>query len=319
MHFSEFSELLTLERRVEEATDWRHRPDNAYVQDGLALVSKVDATSLDVKAAIRRSVDMIGGFRRSLSPGDRVLIKPNFNSGDPLPAATDLSFLVAVVELLREAGMAEIAVGDRSGWPALPTSGVMEKLGVTAAMAELGVETIPFDDGQWMDVEAGPDARWWRRIAMPSALKRFDKLVYLPCLKTHRLAGFTASLKLNVGLAHPAEMPNLHADFRLGRVDEPMYLKMLELCLPVGPDLIVMDARKAFVTEGPVSGETVEPGFVMASGDRIAIDVEGVKLLQQWPRNNQVQMPVWEIPLIQRAVELGLGAANEGEYRVIAG
>ncbi|HEX9006646.1 MAG TPA: hypothetical protein VF889_05095, partial [Bacteroidota bacterium] len=104
MHFSEFSELLTLEKKVEETTDWRHRPDNVYVSDGLALVSRVDATGADLKATIRKSVDLIGGFGRALSPGDRVFIKPNFNSADPLPAATDLSFLVAVIELLREAG-----------------------------------------------------------------------------------------------------------------------------------------------------------------------------------------------------------------------
>ena len=317
MRYASFSELLTLEKGVEETTDWQHRPENSYVQDGRALVSKVQADGRDLKEAIRASVDLIGGFQRVLKPGDWVFIKPNFNSPDPAPAATDVQFLAAVIQLLREAGVREIALGDRSGWPSLPTSDVMEKLGVFAMAKDLGVEAIPFDDEPWMDVRMGSEAQWWKKVAMPQALKRFDKFIYLPCLKTHRLAGFTGSLKLNVGLTHTAEMPHLHADFRLGRVQEPMYLKMLEFCLPAGPDLIIMDARKAFVTGGPISGELVEPGIVMASGDRIAIDVEGVRILQQYPRDNHLQVPVWDMPLIRRAVELGLGVASEAEYRVV--
>ncbi len=317
MKFNDFSEVIALEKKVEETTEWRHRPENVYVQDGLSLVSKVDAAGRDLKASIKKSVDLIGGFRRSLSPGDRVLLKANFNSADPLPAATDLDFFVATVQLLQAEGITDLAVGDRSGWPALPTHGVMEKLGILSAARELGVRALPFDDGLWMDVKMGPESRWWDKVTMPQTLKEFDRIVYLCCLKTHRLAGFTGSLKLSVGLTHTAEMPHLHADFRLGRVQEPMYLKMLELCLPVGPDLILMDARRAFVTGGPVSGEMVEPGIIMASGDRIAIDVEGVKILQQYPRDNHVQMPVWEMPLIRRAVELGLGASSEAEYRVV--
>ncbi len=317
----QFEDVLKMKKVVSEASTWRHRPENVYQSDGLALVSKISATGRDLKAAIKESVDLIGGFRKSLSPSDRVLIKPNFNSGDPLPAATDLQFLVAVVQLLQEEGITDVTVGERSGWPSMPTAGVMEKLGVFAAAKETGFKVINFDDGAWMDVELGEKAKWWNgKVTFPTSLKQFDKMVYLPCMKAHRLAGFTMSLKLNVGLSHPADMPYMHADFRLGRTNEPMYPKMLELCLPAGPDLIIMDGRKAFVTEGPMNGELVEPGVILASGDRIALDVEGVKILQQYPRDaNLLQSPVWEMALIRYAVELGLGVRSEDEYRVVGG
>ncbi len=314
----QWDDILHIERVVDEVTDWRHRPENAYTREGLALVSKVSATGKELKAAIKESVDLIGGFRKALSPGDRVLIKPNYNSADPLPAATDLSFLVAVIELLQDEGITDLTVGERSGWPALPTHDVLEKMGVLAASKEMGFRVITFDDGPWMDVELGTKAQWWNgKVAFHKSLKEFDKIVYLPCMKTHFLASFTGSLKLNVGMTHPAEMPYMHADFRGGKPEEPMYLKMLELGLAVGPDLIIMDGRKAFVTEGPVKGETVEPGVILASGDRIALDVEEVKVLQQYPRGNQVQMPVWQMPLIRRAIELGLGVSSEAEYQVV--
>lgn len=89
------------------------------------------------------------------------------------------------------------------------------------------------------------------------------------------------------------------------------------LNLALTPDLIIMDGRKSFVTEGPAKGEVVEPGVIFASGDPIALDVEGLKVPQSYPRENLIQGPIWEMPLIVRAVELGLGAKSKADYRVL--
>lgn len=313
-----WEELLAMERRVDEVNEWRHCPVNVYTRDGLALVSKVSTETRELKPALKEAIDMIGGLRKSLSPEDRVLLKANFNSADPFPASTDPEFLTAVVELLREEGISNLTLGERSGWPWMPTADVLEKAGIFKLAKELELPVINFDLGSWMDVKPGPQAKWWDKIAYTAALKDFDKIVYLPCLKTHFLAGFTMSLKLAVGLTHPVEMIYMHADFRGGKTDEPMYLKMIELNLPVAPDLILLDGRKAFVTEGPSKGEMVEPNVIMASGDRVALDVEAIKVLQAYPRDNKIQQPVWENPVIARAVELGLGVKSEADYKLLS-
>jgi uncharacterized protein (DUF362 family) len=311
-------EFLKMERAVEEENDWRHRPSNVYMRDGQALVSKVSTANRDLKAAVKEAVDRIGGVRLALNPWDRVLLKANFNSDDPYPASTDLAFLAAVVELLREEEITNLTLGERSGWPWMPTAHVLEEMHVFETAKALSLPVINFDSGPWMDVRLGEQAKWWQKAGFNQSLKDFDKIVYLPCMKHHFLAGFTMSLKLTVGLTHPVDMQYMHADHDFGKTDEPMYLKMLELSLAVGPDLIIMDGRKSFVTGGPDNGEVVEPNVVLASGDRIAIDVEGVKVLQSYPRDNSLTAPVWEMPLICRAVELGLGVASEAQYRVIA-
>ncbi|MGI5835458.1 MAG: hypothetical protein ACOX87_03060 [Chloroflexota bacterium] len=41
-------------------------------------------------------------------------------------------------------------------------------------------------------------------------------------------------------------------------------------------------------------------------------------MLQAYPRDNKIQQPVWEIPAIARAVELGLGASSEADYRLLS-
>lgn len=312
-------EFLATERVVDEENEWRHRPENAYVRDGKALVSIVSTVDRDVIKAIEEACDLIGGVRKALNPEDRVLLKANFNSDDPYPASTDLGFLAAVVELLREEGITNLTLGERSGWPWMPTARVLEAMGVFQAAKELDLPVIDFDTGPWMDVRLGEKAKWWTKAGYHKSLKEFDKFVFLPCMKHHFLARFTMSLKLVVGVTHHVDMQYMHADFDQGKKDEPMEPKMIELSLPLGPDLIIMDGRKSFVTGGPDTGEIVEPKVILASGDRVAIDVEGVKILQSYPWDNLLQMPVWELPVIKRAVELNLGVSSEDDYEVLTG
>ena len=312
-------EFLVTERVVDEENEWRHRPENVYVRDGKALVSIVSTVDRDVIKAIQEACDLIGGVRKGLNPEDRVLLKANFNSDDPYPASTDLGFLAAVVELLRGEGITNLTLGERSGWPWMPTSRVLDAMGVFQAAKELDLPVIDFDIGPWMDVRLGEKAKWWTKAAYHKSLKEFDKFVFLPCMKHHFLARFTMSLKLVVGVTHHVDMQYMHADHNQGKKDEPMELKMIELSLPLGPDLIIMDGRKSFVTGGPDTGEIVEPKVILASGDRVAIDVEGAKIIQSYPRDNLLQMPVWELPVIKRGVELNLGVSSEDGYEVLTG
>jgi uncharacterized protein (DUF362 family) len=226
--------------------------------------------------------------------------------------------LAAVVEVLREEGITNLTLGERSGFAWMPTAQVLERLGVFRVARELDLPVIDFDAGPWMDVKLDERARWWGKVAYHQTLKEFDKFVFLPIMKHHCLSRFTMSLKLIVGMTHPADMRYLHADFDQRKRNEPMEAKLVELNLPLAPDLIIMDGRKSFVNDGPHQGELAEPQVILASGDRIAIDVEGVRILQSYRCNNLLQMPVWELPTIRRAVELGLGVRNGSEYVVMA-
>jgi len=78
-----------------------------------------------------------------------------------------------------------------------------------------------------------------------------------------------------------------------------------------------MDARKCFVSRGPEAGEIKEPNLIFASQDRIAIDVEGLKVLKSYKAKNKLNLPLWEFPQIKRAVELELGVKSEEEYRLV--
>ncbi len=47
---------------------------NPFVKDGKPLVSKIDAPE-SAKQGILKAVDAIGGFRRIISEGDKVLVE----------------------------------------------------------------------------------------------------------------------------------------------------------------------------------------------------------------------------------------------------
>ncbi len=55
----------------------------------------------------------------------------------------------------------------------------------------------------------------------------------------------------------------------------------------------------------------------MASNDRVAIDVEGIKILQSYNAKNKLNKSPWELPTIKMAAELNIGSRNEHDYIVI--
>lgn len=308
-------QLLAMERELDEVVEWRHRLGNKYLRDGKSLVAKVRTDGLDIKEAVRRAVERIGGFTKALSPGERVLLKANFNSDDPFPASTSLDFLTAVIELLREHGIQDLTLGERSGWPWMPTDRVLKRMGVYDAMAKVGVPVIDFDHVEYADVKLEGSVHY-QTIGIAKPVLGFDKIVFLPCMKHHFLAGFTMSMKLAVGMVYVVDMKYLHYHV-------PLKEKVPEIALALQPDLIVMDGRKSFISDGPDHGTLVEPGVVMASGDQVAIDVEGVRILQSYgrpPKEDAVYLidgDVWSLEQVAQAVKLGIGAASDRQIEVL--
>jgi uncharacterized protein (DUF362 family) len=82
--------------------------------------------------------------------------------------------------------------------------------------------------------------------------------------------------------------------------------KIAELNKIINPDLILMDARKCFITKGPSSGEVRNPNLVLASKSRIAIDIEGVKIIQSFKGNNLKGVNPEELTQIKEAIKFGI-------------
>jgi len=282
------------------------RRSNPWLKDNQPIVAKVKAEE-DIRLAIGQAIESMGDLRQAIGRGDRVLVKPNFNSPDPFPAATDLTFLQVVIELILETG-AKVTIGESSGGVWRPTRKVFNQLGVSELARRLGVELIAFKDkpNNWVQIRINGD--YLSKVVMPCSADEADKMVYLPCMKTHNLGAFSGTIKLAFGFVAPGQRRSFH----FGHLQE----KLAEVSLCWQPDLIVMDGRKALVSSGPAKGQLVETGLVLASGDLIAIDVEAMKVILDYRASNKIPDNPWELPQIATALKHGLGA-GEGKYIVV--
>jgi uncharacterized protein (DUF362 family) len=281
------------------------RRENVFVRDGKALVSKVSVEGQGSKESILRAVDLIGGFGKVVEKGDEIWLKPNFNTGDAPPGSSDPDFVKAVVELLYEHGAEKVFVGE-SSMSSLSTRKVFEETGMLKKAEEAGAEVVFFDEGKWVKTSTG--GKYLRSVSLPESALHTKKLVHVCCMKTHRWAKFTLSLKLSVGFMKPWERGMLHAR----HLEE----KIADLNLVVHPGLVIMDGRKCFISGGPACGELRTPDLVMASGDRTALDVEAIKVIKSYEGSSLTEDP-WNYGQVRRAVELGFGIKSPEDYAVI--
>jgi uncharacterized protein (DUF362 family) len=290
------------------------KPD-LFVHDGHPLVSKV-AYEGNLRESIEFSVLLIGGIQRLVKKGDTVLLKPNYNTADPFPGSSDPAFIRAIIEMLYEADAAKVILAERTAF--LHNRRVLEQAGIVKVAEEAGAEVRVFGKDGWSTLF---DFKGWRRVKVPNgqflrkvSLARealdIEKIVYAPIIKMHHAAEFTGAIKLSMGFVKPFfDQMTFHS--------KNLCEKLAELQLMLKPDLIIMDARKVFITGGPAKGEMREPNLILASGNQVAIDVEGVKVLQSFAGNKLEGKNVWDLTQIKHSLELGLGPRSEGEYEVV--
>lgn len=276
------------------------------------------------RVAFVKTEDRIKGVKAALKAlavnpvkGKNVLIKPNFNTADPVPGSTHNDTLMALVDETWSMGAKSISLGERS-YPS--TREVMDKKGVVPLLEKKYVKIIDFDDlkeTNW--VEFQPENSHWPngfRIARP--VLEAECLIATCCLKTHQFGGvFSMSLKLHVGVVPTFRngyqyMEQLH--------QSPHQQKMIaEINQPFSPDLIVLDGIDAFVDGGPMTGKRAKGNVVLVSADRVAIDAAGLAVLKVMGSNADIMhRKIFEQQQIARAVELGLGVSAPSEIEVFS-
>jgi uncharacterized protein (DUF362 family) len=278
--------------------------------EGTARVSLPAARRVAV-ARCRSGTDLEGDLDRLLSllpeaaiaplAGARVLLKPSLNSHDPYPATSDPAFARLTERALLRRGASTVELAE--------STGIANPLGVEATASALG-----FPVGSIRSLDHGP----WRRVAVPSSHLRSlrvatlvmeaEYLVYLVCLKTHSRARFSIGIKAAMGVIHPADRVRIH----LSRTEHGV----ADVNLAARPDLVIVDGRKAMVTGGPEKGRVIEMGWLLASTDLVALDVECLKLLRAVPAENRLDGEPWQLPQVARAVEMGWGCRREEDYEV---
>lgn len=241
-----------------------------------------------------------------------VALKANYNSDDPFPASTHIQTLKALVELLKAEEPGQIIMAERSGMGYTPR--VLENRGVINLSQDLGFDLIDLDaldlEG-WEDIQS--EGLHWKRGFMIARIFRVaDKIVQTCCLKTHRFGGhFTLSLKNSVGLV--ASRPHgAHYDYMRELHTSPYQRLMIaEINKFYKTDMVLMDAATGFSAGGPARGDLIEPGLLLASADRVALDAVGVAILRAYGTTPEVSRGrIFDLEQIARAASLGIGVQS---------
>ncbi len=254
-------------------------------------------------------------------PGDgTVALKANYNSDDPFPATTHNETLRTIVELLKASGSSDIIMAERSGMGYTPR--VLKNRGVVGLSKELGFKLIDLDslglDG-WEDIQ-GEGLHWKRGFKIARIFREADAVVSTCCLKTHRFGGhFTLSLKNSVGLV-AAQPPGTSYDYMRELHASPYQRLMIaEINKFFETDIVLMDASSGFVSGGPEQGEPIEPGLLLASSDRVAIDAVGVAMLRRYGTTPDVMRGrIFEQEQISRAASLEVGVDSAKKIDLVS-
>ena len=251
--------------------------------------------------------------------GKMVVIKPNFNSDDPFPATTHLDTLEFVIKKLKDKKPKAIVLAERSGMG--DTEEILKNRGVYALAEKYGVQVINLDklpkDGWLLINEKGN--HWKFGFWVAKIFREADYVIELPCVKTHRFGGdFTLSLKNHIGSIakwSPKGPYNYMWELHVSRNQR---LMIAEVNKSIPTHLIIMDGMQAFVSEGPDKGKLVEPGLLLASDDRVAIDAVGVAVLRIYGTATKIAKgKIFDLDQIKRAAELKIGASSPSEIEVV--
>ncbi len=265
-------------------------------RDQVSLVRCDDYAPEHVMGSVRRAIELLGGLDRFVSPGQKVLVKPNLLQMVPPDkcVTTHPEVVYAVAKLLVDHGC-KVTIADSAGGDTPYTTARLQKLYEVTGMAQaaeragasLGTEA------RYVDV-AAPQGRIMKKFQVIAPVAEADAVVVVSKAKTHVLTTMSGATKCIFGVLPGMEKPSLH-----GRMPELERFNdmLLDLNGAVRPRLQVMDAVMGMEGEGPSSGEPRHIGGILASGNYVHMDVVAATLMGFRPE---------DIPTLVRAAERGM-------------
>jgi len=229
-----------------------------------------------IETDVRRAVDLIGGIRQFVQPGQRVLVKPNLlRRSRPEEAIITHPFVMrAVVRLVQEAGGRPLIFDSPGGiLNAAALRGVYETAGLNAVAQETGAELI-------YDMEttrvAAPEGRLVKALDWHAFLAQVDVIISVAKFKTHGFMGFTGATKNLFGLIPGVTKAMYHVKLR----DADQFAEMLlDILAYAKPAFTLMDGVVAMDGNGPSGGDLFPLGVLLSSTDAAALDLVATQLV----------------------------------------
>ncbi|MHB1295998.1 MAG: DUF362 domain-containing protein [Anaerolineae bacterium] len=270
----------------------------------VALVGCPDYDLERVEAAVRRSVDLLGGMGAFVQPGQRVLLKPNLVRALPpeRAATTHPTVVAAVAKLVIEAGGRPM-IADSPGGPY--SEGIMRatyrKTGMSWAAEVSGAE-LCYDT---RNAQVPFEGHVLRRLDIIQAALDADVLINLAKLKTHNLTTLTLAVKNLFGLVPGAIKIGYHAKLQ----DVGLFTEgLLDILAYARPALNLIDGIVGMEGNGPSGGDPRTLGALVASTAAVAADMMATAV---------VGVPPCDVRTTRAALERGLSTGRLEDLEVL--
>ncbi|MEA4882077.1 MAG: DUF362 domain-containing protein [Clostridia bacterium] len=266
----------------------------------VSIVRCADYDRARVKQALHAAIAPLGGIEAFVSPGSRVLIKPNLIAGTPPErgATTHPEILRAVIEEVRSAG-GEATVGESPGAESFRTAA--RKSGLLEVMEELSVEEASFSNTREVHLGSGHIAP---SLPIAEPILDADVIISLPKLKAHGLVAYTGCIKNMFGVISGVSKAKYHLRFQ----DRDTFSALLAQIYAVAtPTLSILDGIVAMEGNGPRNGDPVSLGLLLASTNGLAADIAACSIIGLNPMDS---------PPLSAAADLGLGPRSLADVAV---
>ncbi len=226
----------------------------------------------EVRTAVRKGLDLLGGAGRFAKKGQKVLLKPNLLVGEAPEKCVNTHHEVfrAVAGLFLETG-AILSYGDSPAFGS--TSFAAKRCGIQEVAHDLNIPEADFRTGVDLFYEKGVQNK---KFTVARAVTDNDVIISLPKLKTHAFEKFTGAVKNQFGC-----VPGVRkGEYHIKLPDAEQFARMLvDLNGLVGPALYIMDGIMAMEGNGPRGGNPRRMNLLLFSSDPIALDATVCRLL----------------------------------------
>jgi uncharacterized protein (DUF362 family)/NAD-dependent dihydropyrimidine dehydrogenase PreA subunit len=230
----------------------------------------------EVRKAVSRGLELIGGASQFIQPNEKILLKVNLLVGE-VPekyVTTHPTVFRAVSELFAAAG-ANLSYGDSPGFGG--THAAAKKAGIADVSEEMNIKLADFKDGHEVFFEAGHQNK---KFFIANGVLESDGIISLPKMKTHALERFTGAIKNQFGCV----VGMRKGEFHVKLPDATDFARMLvDLNSYVNPRLYIMDGVMAMEGNGPRGGTPRAMNVLLFSTDPVALDATASRMINLNP------------------------------------
>jgi uncharacterized protein (DUF362 family)/Pyruvate/2-oxoacid:ferredoxin oxidoreductase delta subunit len=238
----------------------------------VAIVKCGSYDEAEVRAAVKRAVDLLGGAGLFVKSGEKILLKPNWLSADPPErcVTTHPAVFRAAAELFQGVG-ASLSYGDSPAFHS--PDAAAKKSGIAAVADELSIPLADFHSGREVSF---PEGRQNKVFTIANGALDADGIVSLCKMKTHALMRITGAVKNQFGcIPGPRK-----GEFHMKTPDHGNFARMLvDLNRFLKPRLFIMDGVMAMEGNGPRGGKPRQMGVILASADPVALDASFCRMI----------------------------------------